>query len=104
MGLGRAPHVTEEDGRTSLEPRADRVEALPSFDAVVVRLVRDRVVPDLHLVDESVEERAQRGVLVDPLDGELDWRVEPGIAEHGGPLDHLARCGGRSWRRSDPSK
>ena len=45
--------------------------------------------PHGHLADKAGEERAQRGVVVDALDTDLDRPVEDGVVEGGGAVEHL---------------
>ena len=68
---------------------ADLADALISLESDVVGLVVGRRVPHRELAHEPGEERAEGGIAVDPVDGDLDGCVEDVIRQLFGPRQHL---------------
>ena len=62
-----------------------------SLDGDVVGLVVGRRIPHRELTDEPGEQRAQGGIAVDALDGDLDGASRTSSGKPFGPGQHLAR-------------
>ena len=84
------PGLLEEGGARRAKTGADRRDRLVSLDLEVVWAVRHGGVPHVHLPHETRQQRAQRRIVVDALDRQLDRRIELLLAQLSGALDDLA--------------